>query len=163
MSCVLADAIALAHEKHEGHTDLQGQPFIGHPLRVMAAMSRHPQWLDDQVLTAAVLHDIVEDTDVELMDLKWCGWWVMQLVDSLTRRDGEDYETYIDRLIADGHPAAWAIKLADIEDNLDPRRTPSEAAWPRARYLRARAMLVAVTLVSEGAATVEQTTTEEAE
>jgi hypothetical protein len=91
-----------------------------------------------------VLHDVIEDTPVTLDRLREEGYpeEVLRALDSVTRRDGERYEDYVDRAAAD--PIGRQVKLADLEDNMDPRRlanpphpTPEESAR-LAKYRAAR-------------------------
>jgi (p)ppGpp synthase/HD superfamily hydrolase len=67
---------------------------------------------------AAVLHDVIEDTDVTLADLQIAGYPrpVIDAVDCLTHRDGETYARYIERVATD--PLATIVKVADLRDNL---------------------------------------------
>jgi len=112
----LADAILLAAEQHRHQVDKAGQPYVVHPLRVMLALDTEPERL------AGVLHDIIEDTDVTLDDLRVAGYpdEVLQALDCLTKREGETYEQFVER--AGANPIARRVKLADLEDNLDLRR-----------------------------------------
>ncbi len=114
----LEDAIALAVQAHHGQRQLNGQPYILHPLRVMMHMA------SEEAMIAAVLHDVVEDTPVTLEDLRAAGYSsrVVEVVDLLTRRDGESYEAFIERIKP--HPLARQVKLADLLDNMDVRRLP---------------------------------------
>jgi len=57
-------AIELAKQHHEGQTDKAGKPYIEHPLRVMNQVESEEEKI------VAVLHDIVEDTDISLDDLR---------------------------------------------------------------------------------------------
>ena len=137
----LEEAIELARRFHEGAVDKSGRPYIEHPLRVMNRVS------SEEAKLAAVLHDLVEDTSLSLEDLAaaGCPARVLQAVDALTRRSDESYEEFVAR--AAGDPLARVVKLADIEDNLDPDRLAQlhaeEAARLRAKYGRARATLEA--------------------
>jgi (p)ppGpp synthase/HD superfamily hydrolase len=75
---------------------------------------------------AAVLHDVVEDTEVELHDLEEGGYpsELVYAVDSLTRRPGEPYEQYIERVAR--NDIARRVKVVDLKDNLaNNRRSPS--------------------------------------
>lgn len=134
----LEKAIALAAAGHEGQADKAGAPYILHPLRVMLRV-----WTPEERM-AAVLHDVVED----------CGWTpdrlrlegfpeaVVEAVDALSRRTGEDYEAFILRAAA--NPIARRVKLADLEDNCDPSRIaePTEEDFGRlAKYRRAIAVI----------------------
>ena len=114
----LAAAIAFAAAKHIDQVDRAGQPYILHPLRVMAAMDT------DEARRVAVLHDVVEDCEVTLDELRALGYPEREVlaIDSLTKRADEqnDYPRFISRVLL--NPLAAKVKLADIEDNLDTKR-----------------------------------------
>ena len=122
-----AEARRLAERLHAGQTDRSGQPYIGHVLRVAAAV---PEDLE----IVALLHDVVEDTGTTLEDLHELGVSPEDLraIDALTRRDGETYEVFIDRVAANAR--ATAVKIADLRDNLDPSRTGGLTPRLEARY-----------------------------
>jgi (p)ppGpp synthase/HD superfamily hydrolase len=130
---LLNKAIILATDAHGGqYRTATGDPYIVHPLRVMAAVEHLPV----SVRIAAVLHDTVEDTSVTLGQIEsQFGPEVAALVDAVTRRPGEVYADFILRVAANG-PQAVAIKLADLDDNL---RDLSGSL--RGRYERAVAVL----------------------
>lgn len=134
----LAEAITIAATAHDGQTDKAGQPYILHCLRVMLEME------NDADRIVAVLHDVVEDSrDWQMTDLFGFGPGAIEALDALTRREGEDYFEYIDRLKL--VPQAVRVKLADLRDNLDPARiaNPTAADIARSRkYRKARAILV---------------------
>ena len=111
-------AIELAKQHHEGQTDKAGKPYIEHPLRVMNQVE------SEEEKTVAVLHDIVEDTNISLNDLRNEGFSeeVVSAVECLTKQDGENYDSYIERISF--NPLAVKIKLADLEDNSDLTRLP---------------------------------------
>jgi (p)ppGpp synthase/HD superfamily hydrolase len=117
----LRDAIMLAvSAEYEKPLDKGGQPYFLHPLRVMMRMDTPEQMM------AAVLHDVVEDTQITLEDLTARGYppAVIDAVERLTRHDEEeDYEAYINRLAPSD--LARKVKLADLEDNMDVRRLRS--------------------------------------
>ena len=107
------DAILLAARVHWGQKDKCGEDYIYHSLRVMLAMET------DEARMAAVLHDVVEDTQVTLYDLNCAGCppVVLAAVDAVSRRSGEEYLLqFIPRAKAD--PIGRLVKIADIEDNL---------------------------------------------
>jgi len=106
-------AVQLAAKAHEGRKDKAGAPYILHLLRVMLAMST----ADDMM--AAVLHDIVEDTDTSLDDLRDAGFSdeIVRAIDALSRHRGELYESFTSRVAQ--NPMARRVKLADLEDNMD--------------------------------------------
>ena len=111
-------AIELAKQHHEGQTDKAGKPYIEHPLRVMNQVESEEEKI------VAVLHDIVEDTDISLDDLRNEGFSkeVVNAVECLTKQDGENYDSYIERISF--NKLAIKIKLADLEDNRDLTRLP---------------------------------------
>lgn len=110
------DAIQLARRAHEGQLDKSGRPYIGHPLRVMGHLRGEHERM------TAVLHDVVEDTDVTLDDLAavGCPAEVLAAVDAISKRPGEEYTAYLARVAA--NPLALAVKRADIADNRSPDR-----------------------------------------
>lgn len=67
---------------------------------------------------AAVLHDVVEDTDRELRDLVEAGFpdAVVAAVDCLTHRSNEPYDQYIERLVL--NDVARRVKIIDLKENL---------------------------------------------
>ena len=69
-------------------------------------------------IAVGYLHDVVEDTYLTLDDLKELGFGfdIIESVDRLTQREGEDYEEYLDRLTGD--EVAWQVKLLDIMHNI---------------------------------------------
>jgi (p)ppGpp synthase/HD superfamily hydrolase len=105
------DALALVAEKFYGVLDKGGQPYILHCLRVMLPQT------DDTDRQVALLHDVVEDTDVTLEYLLQQGFseQVVSAVDALTHRDGESYAQYVIRLSQS--EVATRVKLADLQDN----------------------------------------------
>jgi (p)ppGpp synthase/HD superfamily hydrolase len=115
---LLGKAIAIAAQAHQGQLDKFGAPYISHPIRLMMQMDSYEEKM------AAILHDIVEDTDWTLEDLKAEGFpqTVVDAVDGLTHREAESYTAYVKR--AKTNPIARKVKLADLEDNMDARRVP---------------------------------------
>ncbi len=128
----LEDAIELAVHAHRRQTDKAGAPYVLHVLRVMLRMP------DETAMTAAVLHDVVEDTPHTLDLLRAAGFSeaVVAAVDALTRRKGESYEAFVRR--AGQNPVARLVKRADLEDNMDLRRIPRLTEKDFARLRRYR-------------------------
>jgi guanosine-3',5'-bis(diphosphate) 3'-pyrophosphohydrolase len=126
---LLSKAIALASTAHGSQRDKQGEPYILHPLRVMFSC----QTPEERI--AAVLHDIVEDTDITLEALAVdFPPAIVDAVDALTHRKGEKYLQYIERLAPNN--IARAVKIADIRDNyFNPARPVvgfrPEVVWDR--------------------------------
>lgn len=119
-------ALAIAIQAHAGQVDKADRPYILHPLRLMFQMET-----EDEMITA-VLHDVVEDSDMTLNELRQAGFSeeVVTAVAAVSRQDDETYEEFIRRL----RPNALAtkVKLADLTDNMDIRRlktiTPKDLA-----------------------------------
>lgn len=112
----LERAIAIAAEAHAGQTDKARQPYILHPLRVMFAA---PTWARE----VAVLHDVLEDCpnwSMARLVAEGFGPEAITALDAVTRRDGEAYEAYVSRCAA--NRIGRAVKIADLQDNLDPVR-----------------------------------------
>ena len=103
-------------QAHSGQKDKAGKPYILHPLRVMLRMRTGTEMM------VAVLHDVIEDTPVTLAELRQAGYpeIVCQVLDCLTKREGEAYDDFISRIMV--NPLASRVKIADLEDNLDVRR-----------------------------------------
>jgi hypothetical protein len=111
----LERAIAIAAEAHAGQ-DKGGEPYILHPLRVIFSCP-----VGDARIVG-VLHDVMQDSDWTLDRLRAEGFSpaVLDAVESVTRREGEDYLAFIDR--ACGNPLGRIVKEADILDHLNPTR-----------------------------------------
>jgi (p)ppGpp synthase/HD superfamily hydrolase len=152
-SPTLEDAIALAAHWHRGqrYPSLTGEPFILHPLRVMLQVD------SDVARIVAVLHDVLEDTAYSVVDLRRAGYSdsVIVALDCLTRRDGEAYEPYIERIAE--NTLAQQVKLADLTDNLANNRRLAGVSARRdvqeriTRYERAIARLQAATAATANA------------
>lgn len=106
-----------ATEAHAGQVrEGSGLPYICHPARVVTTL-RDVGMVDDEVLAAAWLHDVAEDTDRTIADIRELfGSRVADLVTMLTRVSGQDRADYYRTIWRD--PTAEAIKLADRLDNL---------------------------------------------
>ncbi|MOA26016.1 Bifunctional (p)ppGpp synthase/hydrolase relA [compost metagenome] len=94
-----------------------------------------------------MLHDVVEDTAITLADLRNEGFSeaVLVAVDSLTKREGETYQAFIERAARD--PIARRVKLADLAENSDLSRIsePSEKDLERIeKYRKATDYLTAL-------------------
>lgn len=127
MTDLLAKAIEFAATFHAGQVDKAGEPYILHPLRVMLACKSENERI------AAVLHDIVEDCDVGLDRIDWCfGATIAEAVDCLTRRNGEDYATFIGRCRT--NPIARVVKMADLRDNMNMSRLAEITAKDMERH-----------------------------
>lgn len=137
---LLEKAIGIALDAHAGQLDKSGQAYILHPLRVMLGLN------DETDRICAVLHDVVEDSDISLGDLRnhEFSMEIVKTVGLLTRREGEDYDDYITRVLLSDR--ACRVKLMDLKDNMS--RTPFDKGNPSyeertTRYRRARNRILA--------------------
>ena len=115
----LTRAIEIATRAHEGQVDKAGEPYILHPLRVMLKMRTEEERI------VAVLHDLVEDCEWNLDDLRREGFSdsIIEAIDVLTKRNGEGRISAAKRAVL--NPLARAVKLADNADNLNLKRIPN--------------------------------------
>jgi len=119
---MLNKAIEIATKAHAGQVDKSGNPYILHPLRVMLACESEIERI------CAVLHDVIEDTPITLEDIKKQGFSdeIIDVLDCLTRRGGESYDNFIDRILL--NDTACHVKLADLCDNMDLTRISNPTA-----------------------------------
>lgn len=119
MTQTLERAIAIAAAAHAGQLDKGGAPYILHPLKVMLRMTT----LEERIV--AVLHDVVEDCDISLDDLRKEGFSeeVLTAIQSVTKVPGESFEDFVER--AAQNPIGRVVKLADLEENSDLSRIAS--------------------------------------
>ena len=113
----VAAARALATKAHEGQTDKAGLPYITHPERVASRME------NPEAQVIGWLHDTVEDTPITLRDIEATfGPETAAAVDAISRRDGEPWSDYPDRVAA--NPMARRVKISDLIDNSNLSRIP---------------------------------------
>lgn len=106
-------AIRLAYEAHQGQTDKCGLPYVFHSYHLAEQMET------EETITAALLHDVVEDTDHTLEELAEMGFTkpVLNALTLLTHDPKTPYMEYVAKLKND--PIARAVKLADLAHNSD--------------------------------------------
>lgn len=126
-------ALELATKKHEGQFRFNGNKFITHPIEV--ARQFNSSQMVHQII--ALLHDIVEDTDVTIQDLSSKYGFdgiVCNVVDILTRIK---YQTYLDYILqVKKDKIATAVKLADLRHNLsDLHEGNMKEKYLMARYI----------------------------
>ena len=113
----VAAARALATKAHEGQIDKAGLPYITHPERVASRME------NPEAQVIGWLHDTVEDTPITLRDIEATfGPETAAAVDAISRRDGEPWSDYLDRVAA--NPMARQVKISDLIDNSNLSRIP---------------------------------------
>ena len=106
-------AIKLMYDVHKDQVDKAGIPYPFHPFTVAFNMK------DEVTTCVGLLHDVVEDTDITLDNLREMGFGdeVVNALTKLTHADGQDYYEYVADLSTD--PVAIQVKLADLRHNSD--------------------------------------------
>jgi len=134
-------AMRLAYAAHHGQLDKSGVPYVFHPFHLAEQMT------DEASTCAALLHDVVEDTQVTLEELEQLfPAEVTQAVALLTHADGVDYFDYV-RAIGQ-NPIARKVKLADLAHNSDETRLADSCMDPvkrqkqQEKYRRAKEILL---------------------
>lgn len=131
-------AIRLMFEAHKNQTDKAGLPYVFHPFHLAEQMS------DEKTTVAALLHDVVEDTDTTLDDLRKMDFGddVIAALTLLTHDERVPYMDYVAEIKK--NPIARAVKLADLRHNSDLTRLDvvDEKALKRVeKYKKAIALL----------------------
>lgn len=111
-------AMVLAYEAHQGQYDKSGLPYVFHPFHLAEQMDT------EEAVTAALLHDVAEDTNYTLEDLRSMGFpdTVTDALALLTHDPSVPYMEYVERLKS--NPIARSVKLADLTHNSDLSRLP---------------------------------------
>lgn len=124
----LDSAIAFAATAHAGQLrKFDGLPYITHPIRVMTMLHQHAAAVSEDQLVAAILHDVVEDTPVDIKTIeRRFGSTVASLVFDLTDQFTPEAYPSMNRFarkaaertrLASISAQAQDIKLADLIDN----------------------------------------------
>ena len=133
-------AMKIAYSAHHGQVDYNGIPYIFHPIHLAEAME------DEISCCAALLHDVVEDTDMTMEELaRDFPSEVIQVLKLLTHDESVDYFDYVRAIKA--NPIAVKVKLADLAHNSDQSRcigsglTEERLAYWKQKYAKATAIL----------------------
>ena len=120
-----AEVLALATEAHSYQYRRDGvTPYINHPKAVADSLAGE----SDQVIAAALLHDVLEDTKLTEQDLRELDIddAVIEAVKLLTKGDDQPYEEYLQTILT--NEIALKVKLADIKNNLSDAPTAKQVA-----------------------------------
>ncbi len=126
-------AMRVAYQAHKNQFDKAQVPYIYHPIHLAEQMNTELECI------VALLHDVVEDTDMTFLDLeKIFSSEVIEILKLLTRDKRTDYMEYIKKIKT--NKVAKKIKIADIIHNSDETRLDvidEETIKRRKRYQKA--------------------------
>nr|DAS76548.1 MAG TPA: (p)ppGpp synthetase, RelA/SpoT family [Caudoviricetes sp.] len=120
-------ALAIARKAHAGQVDKAGVDYIQHPLYVASQVKT------EQEKAVALLHDVLEDSDITAADLLAYGLSneVVTAVQTLTKKKGQSYQDYLEKVKS--NDLARVVKLADLKHNSDLSRLKSVSDTDRER------------------------------
>lgn len=120
-------AMKIAFDAHKDQTDKTGIPYIYHPIHLAEQMT------DETTTCAALLHDVVEDTDITFDRLIAEGFpdAVIDALRLLTHDPAVPYMDYVKEIKS--NPTATAVKLADLRHNSDITRLDTIDEWAKKR------------------------------
>lgn len=131
-------AMKLCFEAHKEQKDNSGVPYVFHPIHLAEQMK------DEDTTVAALLHDVVEDTDYTLEDLRNMGF-SKESMDALALLTHDLSVPYMDYVLKiKDNPVAKEVKLADLKHNSDLTRldvVDEKATARREKYLKAIQLL----------------------
>ena len=102
-------AMRIAFDAHKDQVDKAGLPYIFHPFYLAEQMDT------EEEVIVAFLHDVVEDTEITLDDLRVCGFpkQIMDAISISSHADGIPYPRYICNIKYSGNDLVKKVKLAD--------------------------------------------------
>ena len=127
-------AALIAYNAHKDQSDKGGYPYIMHPIHIAEQMET-----EDETI-AALLHDVIEDTDIGFDYLKKEGFsdTVINCLKILTKDPNEDYMDYIRKIKKTGG-IALKIKKADMAHNMIAERISKKIQSDESRMEKYRA------------------------
>ena len=120
---MLNKAILIAIKAHKNPKDKGNNDYLNHPIYVALQMKTEEEKI------VAILHDVIEDSNITLQDLKEQGFnnEIINAIDILTRKDNIDYFDYIK--LVKTNTLARKVKLADLKHNLLEERLKNNNSW----------------------------------
>ena len=108
-------SLEIVNKLFEDKVDKGGLPYSIHLLKVYGGVSDYLEKV------CALLHDVVEDTDVTFEELEDIGFnsEIIDILKLLTKPKGADYQKYIDKIVDSNNVHALNIKLSDLRHNMD--------------------------------------------
>lgn len=106
-------ALRLCFDAHRDQMDKSGSPYVFHPFHLAEQMDT------EETTVVALLHDVVEDSDYTLEDLKEMGY-PASIIDALTLMTHDPSVPYMEYVKAiSTNPIASKVKMADLQHNSD--------------------------------------------
>ncbi len=120
-------ALRLCFEAHKNQLDKSGMPYVFHPFHLAEQMT------DEETTIVALLHDVVEDSDRTIDDLRKMGFdeSVLAAIALMTHDPAVPYMEYVEKIKT--NPVARAVKLADLRHNSDMSRLDAVTPWDEDR------------------------------
>lgn len=133
-------ALRVCFDAHKEQDDKSGMPYVFHPFHLAEQMT------DEISTVCALLHDVVEDTDITFDDLSKMGFpaEVIEVLRLLTHDDAVPYFDYVREISK--NPVAKAVKLADLRHNSDSTRLDVADEWAKKREKKYK---TAITMLTE--------------
>lgn len=111
MSDLINEALKIAQKAHKGQKDKGGNDYLLHPVTV----ALHCDTEKERIV--ALLHDVIEDSDMSLEDLSIFDKDIIEAVIAITRREDQSREDYIKQVCS--NEIARKVKIADLANNMD--------------------------------------------
>ena len=124
-------ALLLVSDLFKDKRDKAGDPYINHLIRVSVKLDT------DDLKIAGLLHDVLEDTDVNKEMLSELGFSkrIIEIVSGVTNVKGLDYNSKIKKIIDSGDIDVIKLKYSDMSDNADKDRLSRLPAITRNRLI----------------------------
>lgn len=106
-------ALKISFNAHKNQVDKSGMPYVFHPFHLAEQMD------NEYSVCVALLHDVVEDTDITIEDLRAEVFpkEVINAIELMTHSDSVPYLDYVKEI--KNNPIARKVKLADLKHNSD--------------------------------------------
>lgn len=142
---MLEKALVLMVNAHSGQLDRGGKPYQLHPLNVMVLLKSD----DEELQCIALLHDVIEDSDVTFKQLEEVGMSkrVIDAVKLLTKMPGQTHEEYMGAIKT--NLDAVLVKMADLTHNSDIRRLKGVREKDKERMFKYHMMYLELREVAE--------------
>lgn len=123
-------ALAMCFEAHREQRDKSGVPYVFHPFHLAEQMD------DESSVCVALLHDVMEDTERTVEDIRALGMGedVIEALELLTHDPAEPYLDYVARVAR--NPLAAKVKRADLIHNSDLSRLAEVTERDRERVAK---------------------------